>query len=111
MNDTREEKLPQGSPAIRTTTTCRIGLLRQRPLGCDSEYPDSQTERKQAMYRSCYTNPYGETYPNKKPTTRLQDMWNAVGQTQDDNVAIALVESHGQHIGMGTDETHEGIES
>lgn len=67
--------------------------------------PTATKQRKQAMYRSCYTNPYGETYPNKKPTTRLQDMWNAVGQTQDDDTAIAMVESHGQHVGMGTDET------
>ena len=54
------------------------------------------------MYQNCYTNPYGETYPNKKKT-RLEAMWDAVGQTSDDDVAIALVECE-RHLGLGKDE-------
>ena len=55
------------------------------------------------MYQSCYQNPYGETYPNKKQTTRLNAIWTAVDTTADDDVTIALVECE-RHLGFGKDE-------
>ena len=104
-NMTRNEKLSQGSPAIRTTewdrttATYHIGPLSRY----DSRNPGSCPLEASAMYHSCYSNPYGETYPNRKQTTRLEAMWNAVDQTRDDELAIALVETE-RHLGFGKDE-------